>query len=212
MTRSFIEGEKSGEWTRLVHPEGALYWRSTCELHGKEMSVYTEAYLYDERIRKEVEHIRQMILSMVGPEINREHDEWELVLDLEQGDIVDPNRRRCGYYFVDHPNRTLFWVHKFDAWQLLHGLGVKTKRRIKQAIETYYWAHWEAFPDDRVVSEDLVKELIGIMIHAGVDEMTSNESTSIYHRDDLNMFISYVEQVRTVGGAGGYSACVVGEY
>jgi hypothetical protein len=40
--------------------------------------------------------------------------------------------------------------------------------------------------------------------------MTSNGSTSVYSGDELQKFIRYVEAVRYVGSADGYSACVVG--
>lgn len=84
------------------------------------------------------------------------------------------------------------------------------------------------FPHDREVPEKLLKELMGIMIHAGLgelyipaanlqfvllgnpDDMTSHGSTSVYSGDELQKFISYAERIRFIGGADGYSACVVG--
>jgi len=66
------------------------------------------------------------------------------------------------------------------------------------------------FPHDRRVSDDYLKELIGIMIHAGIDGMTSQGSTSGYSNDELEQFISYVERFEHFGGSNGYSACVVG--
>ena len=86
------------------------------------------------------------------------------------------------------------------------------------------------FPHDREVPEKLLKELIGIMIHSGLgefqlpprdklcpltgnpDDMTSQGSTSIYSGDELRNFIPYVKRIRFIGGADGYSACVVGEH
>lgn len=58
--------------------------------------------------------------------------EWELVLDLDHGE--DPNEIRCYYYFVNHSNRTLFWLHEFDVSPLLNGLyDVKSMRRIRES-------------------------------------------------------------------------------
>ena len=42
--------------------------------------------------------------------------------------------------------------------------------------------------------------------------MTSHESTSVYSGDELQKFAPYVEWLKQIGGAGGYSACVVGQY
>lgn len=84
------------------------------------------------------------------------------------------------------------------------------------------------FPHEREVPEELLKELTGIMIHAGIggslspaadpttwlighlDDMTSHRSTSVYTGEQLEKFISYVGQIGSIGGADGYSACVVG--
>jgi len=40
--------------------------------------------------------------------------------------------------------------------------------------------------------------------------MTSHGSTSVYTGDELEKYISYVKEIEFVGGADGYSACVVG--
>jgi len=40
--------------------------------------------------------------------------------------------------------------------------------------------------------------------------MTSHGSTSVYSGEELQKFISYVEQIKYVGRADGYSAWVVG--
>ena len=40
--------------------------------------------------------------------------------------------------------------------------------------------------------------------------MTSNASTSVYSGEELQKYISHVNQIKFVGGDGGYSACVVG--
>ena len=42
--------------------------------------------------------------------------------------------------------------------------------------------------------------------------MTSHGSTSVYSGDELRGFAEYVARIKDVGGAGGYSACVVGKY
>jgi len=42
------------------------------------------------------------------------------------------------------------------------------------------------------------------------DDMTSHGSTSVYSGEELQKFAQYVVQIKDIGGAGGYSACVVG--
>ena len=42
--------------------------------------------------------------------------------------------------------------------------------------------------------------------------MTSHGSTSVYSGDELQKFAQYVARIKDIGGIGGYSACVVGQY
>jgi hypothetical protein len=35
-------------------------------------------------------------------------------------------------------------------------------------IQSYYWAHWEFFPHNRDVPQEVLEELKGILIHAGI--------------------------------------------
>lgn len=59
--------------------------------------------------------------------------QWELVLDLGDAGDEDPHESMCYYYFVNHSNRTLFWLHQFDTEPLLNGLDeVTSKRRIRE--------------------------------------------------------------------------------
>lgn len=42
--------------------------------------------------------------------------------------------------------------------------------------------------------------------------MTSHGSTSVYTGEQLQQFISYAERISFVGGADGYSACIIGQH
>ena len=88
-------------------------------------------------------------------------------------------------------------------------------------------SHWEAFPHNRDIPEELIQELSGILLHAGVgasapefdvtllmsepDCMTSSSSTTIYSEPELNKLLGYVRHIKRVGGNYGFSACVIGE-
>ena len=41
--------------------------------------------------------------------------------------------------------------------------------------------------------------------------MTSSNSTAVYSEGDLGKLLSYVKEIKQVGGNHGFSACVVGE-
>ena len=82
------------------------------------------------------------------------------------------------------------------------------------------------FPRNREVSELIFRELLGILVHAGIgtsapasnaeslrnspDGMTSINSTAEYSEGDLSKLIGYVKHLTSVGGNHGFSACIVG--
>ena len=89
-------------------------------------------------------------------------------------------------------------------------------------------SHWEMFPHNREVPEELSQELCGILLHAGVgasgqswldvgrltsdpDCITSPSSTTIYSELELSKFLGYVKHIKHAGGNHGFSACVVGK-
>lgn len=41
----------------------------------------------------------------------------ELVLELHRS--VENDEMECGYYFVDHRTRCLFWLHEYDISEIL---------------------------------------------------------------------------------------------
>lgn len=83
------------------------------------------------------------------------------------------------------------------------------------------------YPHNREVPEELVQELLGILVHAGVgmltpalnvvkltsspDCMTSPNSTAAYAEGDLSKLLAYVRYITSIGGDYGFSACVVGK-
>jgi hypothetical protein len=63
-----------------------------------------------------LDHINKFLSQIdamsVDQSICLEDGSTELVLELFQD---DGERMICGYYFIDHSTRCLFWLHKFDA-------------------------------------------------------------------------------------------------
>ena len=83
------------------------------------------------------------------------------------------------------------------------------------------------YPHDREVPNAHVRELLGILVHAGIgtselasvaarltsnlDCMTSPNSTAPCSEADLSKFLGYMNHLTSVGGNHGFSACVVGK-
>ncbi|KAF9782854.1 hypothetical protein BJ322DRAFT_179603 [Thelephora terrestris] len=194
-----FEGEHVPEWTPLVHPEGALHWVN------KHDPIYTDANMREPKLRQRIEEALEEMDNLMRVNFPPlPGDDWELVLEL--------HKNICSYYFVRHSTRCLFWLHEFDPVRALGGLsGVTERTHIHLALQAHYWFHWEMYPHNREAPEHILQELRGILAHAGVDSMTSANSTTPYSEGDLDKFLSYVDHVTSAGGKHGFSACVVGK-
>jgi len=76
------------------------------------MPVLTEANIYSSDIYLRIEDYISAISSYVSRNAIVLPTESFLVLELRQ-------TGRCGYYFVNHANRCLFWLDAFDFSHLL---------------------------------------------------------------------------------------------
>ena len=113
-------------WTTFVHPEGVRYFQKQCQVstpldllwHGADRSfgqpvpVLTEASIYSSDIYRRIEDYISAIFSYISRNAIDLPTESFLVLELRQ-------TGRCGYYFVDHANKCLFWLDPFDFSHLL---------------------------------------------------------------------------------------------
>lgn len=111
-------------WTRHIHPEGALYFfnKDQVRLTNSQETpsfqrfpgqrVVTEAYVIDDVILQKVEGFMALVFQyMAGHDISLTPD-VHLALDLKHD-------QTCGYYFVDHGNRTLFWLDEYNIFECL---------------------------------------------------------------------------------------------
>ncbi|KAG1837992.1 hypothetical protein F4604DRAFT_1998515 [Suillus subluteus] len=70
-------------------------------------------------------------------------DETELVLELgiEKGNTT--SIKSCGYYFVDHVERVIFWAHPYTCEPggeiLFNVKAAKKLSHIKYSLESQYW-------------------------------------------------------------------------
>ncbi|KAF9444236.1 hypothetical protein P691DRAFT_763579 [Macrolepiota fuliginosa MF-IS2] len=184
--------EPSG-WKSILHPEGQRYfWH-------EEKRVITEAYIYTPDIFNEIlrhlAKIENFIERMRPSDILGHHD---LVLDLspitsERGGYA------CGYYFVNHKERSIFWLQAYPASALgvwMPECGHKSKLHLKHEIEAQYWTHCHLFPTTLTVDLPLVAELRDTILHNIGDTLTSPTSTAPYSHEDLNRMLSWVNSLK----------------
>lgn len=203
VTTQFVRESTPENWIPLMHPEGALYW-----VHENN-PIYTDTNMCDPLLRQQIEEALDEINELKESCPPLPVDDWELALEL--GQDAETGQPICSYYFVCTSTRCLFWLHDFDLESALAGLrGVTEMPHIHLALQAQYWNHWEMYPHDREVPEPLLQELLGILVHAGVDCMTSCNSTAAYSEGELSKLLGYVKHVTSIGGNYGFSACIVG--
>ncbi|TFY75367.1 hypothetical protein EWM64_g8648 [Hericium alpestre] len=191
-----------GNWVRVTHPEGGLYF------YDAERRIFTDAYVYEPAVAEEVEQFVLHINEIVKLQSKLLPPNHELVLEIEPS-AWDTGETLWGYYYIDHDTRSQFWLEEFDnsylTWELS---GVASFSHIKHEVECQYWRHWSLFPiGPRQFPEEICEELLGILTHNAIDALTSPTSTTPYDVETLLRTISLVKNC-TVGGPGrGYLAC-----
>ncbi|KAJ7205212.1 hypothetical protein GGX14DRAFT_568961 [Mycena pura] len=198
-------------WTAHVHPEGALYY-----VHD-EKRIFTDAHLHIDTV---FDAATAFIDKIEGPGsyedngmiTSRRANGVDLVLDLVESED-GRGRMRCGYYFVDHLERIVFWDHPFELERLSHGQYVTSAQHIKTELAVQFWRHCELFPSTISVTRELIAELRDVLIHRIGDAMTSPTSTVADSVEDLLKMLTVVESMKEnvdIETDFSGSACVIG--
>ncbi|KAJ3516750.1 hypothetical protein NLJ89_g921 [Agrocybe chaxingu] len=177
-------------WTPFTHPEGSVYFQN------KELATYpilTDVYVYETSAREELEDYINKILTYIN-----QHE-----VQLPQGDIClvleFRKSENCGYYFVNHARRCLFWLAEFDAIDFLAAVKVHYEpSHVAHEMEALYWLHNEYFPspDIHPMPHKVVTELEDILHHAIGDALTSSSPTMPYPIDVLQQMLALTNSVR----------------
>ncbi|KAG1742616.1 uncharacterized protein EDB91DRAFT_285991 [Suillus paluster] len=210
----YVEQVQHG-WHDFVHPEGPRVY------YHPERRILTDA---DMRLGK---IDSKMLLAMADalkahaksqPEVwARIDDETELVLELE---LETGSRNRinsCGYYFVHHAKRMIFWAHKYTCEPggevLFNVKGAKKHSHIKYSLEAQYWYHCELYPHNRYLSKQIFEELKEIIIHANAETITTDTSLAPFDGNELAKMLDLMDRVEgSIDKTHAHSVCVVARF
>ncbi|KAJ2925409.1 hypothetical protein H1R20_g11698, partial [Candolleomyces eurysporus] len=93
---------------------------------------------------------------------------------------------RVGYYFVDHPNQTLFWLEPFDfTYMLMEVRAQWSDWLVGLQMKSHYWYHNELFPHLYELVDDDVDEIDDIVGYAAGDLLAGPHSTVNWNPDVL---------------------------
>ncbi|KAJ7768482.1 hypothetical protein B0H16DRAFT_1519936 [Mycena metata] len=190
LSRSFSLDPPS-EWCSYRHPEGGRYFAY------KNQRIFTDSYLFDDTVLPQITAAVDQLLAR--PECQflsrADSNDIDIVLDLMR---EDPENHECGYYFVDHSERVVFWVDVFNmsTLQIWHSvLGIKSPSHVKIGLEVEYWSHCELFPAAISLSSGLIHELRDIIIFGVGDSMTGTTSTTSYPLEYLLRMLSLTKEM-----------------
>ncbi|KAF8183149.1 hypothetical protein BJ912DRAFT_976800 [Pholiota molesta] len=200
LATDFTRSQAPSPWTYHVHPDGGLYFfRSSSPI-----PILTDVYIYNPQSRTRLEDYITKIFEYINKyQILMPSDDVCLVLEFRQSG-------RCGYYFVDHATRCLFWLEKYDAMEFLSQVRVRyTPSLVGNEMRSLYWLHNEYFPHVRDFPSEASLELIDILVHAIGDSLTSSQNTSPYSLDDLQKMLALVKDIRNSNLNGVGSSAII---
>ncbi|KAF4593415.1 hypothetical protein EYR38_009129 [Pleurotus pulmonarius] len=159
---------------------------------SKGRKVLTDVDISNEEVLRHTQHFLTLIFDSLRAKNLQLENEVELVVETVKYDGEEDYR--CGYYFVDHKNRCLFWLEDFDISHALWDAWANTSlSHIKLEIEVSYWQHWELFCNIQVATEDILDELTEILTTDLVDLQTSDTSNALFSADELQSYLRVVE-------------------
>ncbi|KAF8838217.1 hypothetical protein BDN67DRAFT_106071 [Paxillus ammoniavirescens] len=185
-------------WNAEVHPQGALFYVQKAQ----NLIVLTDTDLTVQRNLNEIDRSVQAILEE-SQKFLPPDEQLVLVVELtdedpQRPDVVDG--QECLYYFVDHTQKLLFWVHKYTREavirELCGGMEFATEdSHLKYAIEAQYWMHCERFSNMVPMRPEYLDDLRETLIHASTDTILSDTSVAPFAPEDLSSMLNIVTTI-----------------
>ncbi|KAG1871582.1 hypothetical protein F4604DRAFT_1768819 [Suillus subluteus] len=210
----YVEEVQSG-WHDFVHPEGPRVY------YHHETRVFTDADMRPGKVDSEKLLAMAKALNAYAksqPDVRaRIGDETELVLELgiEKGNTT--SIKSCGYYFVDHVERVIFWAHPYTCEPggeiLFNVKAAKKLSHIKYSLESQYWYHCELYPHNRSLPRQIFDELREIIIHANAETITSDTSLAPFDGNELAKMLDLMDRIEgSIDKIHPHSVCVVARF
>ncbi|TFK26151.1 hypothetical protein FA15DRAFT_667829 [Coprinopsis marcescibilis] len=175
------------QWISYVHPEGTRYYvKPTSNL-----SLITEARIDDADQYQKIDHYFGAITEYIRKYNIQLPPNPFLVLELR-------NSGNCGYYFVNHQKRCLFWLDSFDYSDMVQHVRIKhTTSHVGLQMLSHYWYHNELFPHLYHLTDENLHEIDDMVVFAIGDQTTSgNNSISTFEMDTLKQAQSTIMHFR----------------
>ncbi|KAF8146512.1 hypothetical protein K438DRAFT_1780918 [Mycena galopus ATCC 62051] len=151
------------------------------------------AYLYDATVFAQISSVVGQLLVRAEVQdllmAKAESSHVDIVLDLM---TENPDNDECGYYFVDHSARVVFWLDAFsmsklDNWNQIPG--IDTPSHVRHRV------HCEYFPTAMPISPKVVDELCDAIIYGIGDAMSSPTTTQQFSIERLSRMLTLTKEM-----------------
>jgi len=174
---------QSKGWTLSIHSEGKRYAHNRTETG---LSLVTEAHVFDTTVAESLNDCLNAIRTLATEKDVFLPETSDLFLEF------DNDANECKYWFADHANRTVFWLHPVDPITgLPHAF---SGSHLRYSLEENYWAHVEMFPATASpYAATALSELQVILFNARADSLTSDAPTFPYTAEEDEKFINLLQ-------------------
>ncbi|KAF7290744.1 hypothetical protein MIND_01315100 [Mycena indigotica] len=193
-------------WIAKAHPEGALYYIQD------EKRIFTDAHLHIDAIFAIATRFLRLVDRLAPPNA-------DIVLDFRPAKLEEPYNPEgytCGYYFVDHEERTVFWDCAFDSKHFYRSkevYNVTSASHIQFELTAQYWQHCELFPSSIALTSGHIRDLQDVLNHQIGDLLTSPTSTVPFSVDHLLKVLTVVNNMSDfVGNRSDGSMCILARF
>ncbi|KDQ29762.1 hypothetical protein PLEOSDRAFT_1096724 [Pleurotus ostreatus PC15] len=176
-------------WKQYVHINGSPWYKQESDRNDArpfKVEVLTDVDLSDVAILKQTNKCIDAIFRYI-------QSKQKLLEDLQLRDkensapvqlVVETLKDddRCGYYFVCHETRSIFW----PEMTLMAGLESSMSSpyvslsHFRLDLECQYWRHWEHFANIQVVTDEIYDELMNLLLYDIVGR--SNEGEGLQNK------------------------------
>ncbi|KAF9461552.1 hypothetical protein BDZ94DRAFT_1263376 [Collybia nuda] len=191
VNRDFCQKVLPEGWVEHIHPEG----RPT--FYNEEKRIITESWILDREIYKYLTDSFLLLEDFVRARGYNFPQDCHLVLDVEEKmDEID--HYWCGYYYVSHSTRSIFWLEKMDISLFFAAAGAEVEEaRIKIHMEYQYWYHWGLFPNVNELTIPILDLMTNHIRDAHIDILTSPQHTAVpFNLEEINNWTTIVRDAR----------------
>ncbi|KAG9044167.1 hypothetical protein FS837_008700 [Tulasnella sp. UAMH 9824] len=174
----------------LIHPEGDIYY------FDQSRRLVTPSDPRPTSRGRTLDLSYQQILERLGRSESLPASS-ELFVTVQQNRPFEVE-----YYIVDHQERVIYWLEDLDAQSL--GLGpFESDPDLRGALTSEYWVHVDYFPGHRDIDLQAESDLIAILGHGCIDDMTAPGSTFPWSAEECRQFIQVLHNFQCNEQLGG---------